>query len=395
MLIIHNTQYMLKISDHIGYIGADDDNLEKFENQYPLLYGVSYNSYLIDDGQLAVVDSVDTRRCGQWLEAIEAALAGRMPDYIVVQHMEPDHSGSLRAFIERYPQTRVVATAKALSMIQRFFDGLKFENITVADGDTLEVGHTLLRFFTAPMVHWPEVMMTLDETDGVLFSADAFGTFSVFSSDRGWDSEARRYYTNIVGKYGASVQAIMKKIAGQNFFKIAPLHGPVLSGNLARYWQLYDKWSRYEPETDGVLVAYASIYGGTEEAAHRLAVALRNHGVAEVVEMDLCRHHVSFAVAEAFRLSRMALCCSTYDAGLFPPMQVFLNRLKSKGLRNRKVGFIENGSWAPVAAGLMRDAVGEMKDMEPVAPVVTICSRMRDSDLPQIDSLAAALADNN
>lgn len=386
---------MLNISDHIGYIGVDDDNLEKFENQYPLLYGVSYNSYFIDDGRIAVVDSVDSRRCGQWLAEIEDALAGRTPDYIIVQHMEPDHSGSLRAFIERYPQTRVVATAKALSMILRFFEGLKFENITVADGYTLEVGNTRLRFFTAPMVHWPEVMMTLDETDGVLFSADAFGTFSVFSTDCGWDSEARRYYSNIVGKYGTSVQAVMKKLAGQKFSIVAPLHGPLLTGNLARYWQLYDKWSRYEPETDGVLVAYASIYGGTEEAAHCLAAALRKHGVDEVVEMDLCRHDVSFAVAEAFRMGRMALCCSTYDAGLFPPMQIFLNRLKSKGLRNRKVALIENGSWAPVAGKLMCDALAEMKDMEVVDTTVTICSRMRDADLPQIDRLAAALADNN
>lgn len=237
--------------------------------------------------------------------------------------------------------------------------------------------------------------MTLDETDGVLFSADAFGTFSVFSTDCGWDSEARRYYSNIVGKYGTSVQAVMKKLAGQKFSIVAPLHGPILTGNLARYWQLYDKWSRYEPETDGVLVAYASIYGGTEEAAHRLAAALRKHGVDEVVEMDLCRHDVSFAVAEAFRMGRMALCCSTYDAGLFPPMQIFLNRLKSKGLRNRKVALIENGSWAPVAGKLMRDALAEMKDMEVVGTTVTICSRMRDADLPQIDILAAALADNN
>lgn len=387
---------MYSLTDKIKYIGAEDDNLDLFEGQYPIPEGISYNSYLIVDDKIAIIDSVDIRRCTDWLSSLEDALAdsGRQPDYMIVQHVEPDHSGSVRAIIERYPDITIVCTAKAQTMLSNFFEDVKFEGrvTTVADNDTLSLGHTTLRFLTAPMVHWPEVMMTFDETDGVLFSADAFGSFAMSGSTEAWDNEARRYYTNIVGRFGTSVQAIMKKLAGRNFSKIAPLHGPVLSDNLAHYWKLYDRWSRYEPECRGVLVAYASVYGGTAEAARRLASMLKTEGAGEVVLLDLCRHDVSYAVAEAFRLSHIVLCSITYDGLLFPAMHDFLYHIECKKLCGRTVGLIENGSWAPVAARLMRDSLTRMKDMTVLEPAVTIRGRLHNDDSASLRQLAAALA---
>lgn len=385
---------MQAIAPNIKFIGAEDDNLDLFEGQYPLTKGISYNSYLIDDEQIAVMDAVDIRRCSDWLTRLADALGGRTPAYLIVQHMEPDHSGSIRAMLERYPEAKVVATAKAMAMLDNFFDGIDLaeRRVTVADGDTLSLGRTTLRFITAPMVHWPEVMVTLDETDGILFSADAFGSFAMSEADEAWTDEARRYYCNIVGKYGANVQALMKKLTGLQFSTIASLHGPQLDGDLARYWTLYDKWSRYEPECRGTLVAYASIYGGTAEAARRLAMELEKRDAGEVVLMDLCRHDVSYAVAEAFRLSRLALCSVTYDASLFPAMHNFLHHLEMKSFRNRPFALIENGSWAPVAGKLMCDTLGRMKGMTQVAPVLTIRSRMHPADLCGISALADALA---
>lgn len=386
---------MQSITPNIRFIGAEDDNLDLFEGQYPVPAGISYNSYIIVDDQITVIDAVDTRRCGDWLESIENVLreTGRTPARLIVQHMEPDHSGSIGALISRYPDIRITCTAKAAAMLADFFEDIDFTSRcdTVGDGDTLSLGHTVLRFLTAPMVHWPEVMMTLDETDGVLFSADAFGSFAMSSAPEAWDAEARRYYTNIVGRFGPSVQAVMKKLTGQPFSVVAPLHGPVLTDRLAHYWQLYDKWSRYEPETEGVLVAYASIYGGTAEAARRMAAALREAGAGEVVLFDLGRHHVSYAVAEAFRLSRMVLCSVTYDGGLFPAMLDFLHHLESKRLTGRTVALIENGSWAPAAGRLMADSLARMKDMTVVAPALTIRSRLHRGDLPALRALAAAL----
>lgn len=385
---------MQAIAPNVKFIGAEDDNLDLFEGQYPLTKGISYNSYLIDDEQIAVMDAVDIRRCSDWLTRLADALGGRTPAYLIVQHMEPDHSGSIRAMLERYPEAKVVATAKAMAMLDNFFDGIDLaeRRVTVADGDTLSLGRTTLRFITAPMVHWPEVMVTLDETDGILFSADAFGSFAMSEADEAWTDEARRYYCNIVGKYGANVQALMKKLTGLKFSTIASLHGPLLDGDLARYWTLYDKWSRYEPECRGTLVAYASIYGGTAEAARRLAMELEKRDAGEVVLMDLCRHDVSYAVAEAFRLSRLALCSVTYDASLFPAMHNFLHHLEMKSFRNRPFALIENGSWAPVAGKLMCDTLGRMKGMTQVAPVLTIRSRMHPADLCGISALADALA---
>jgi len=382
---------MHSITPNIRFIGAEDDNIDLFEGQYPVPNGISYNSYLIEDEHPAVVDAVDLRRCADWMTSL--ADTGRHPEYLIVQHMEPDHSGSIHALIDRYPDIKIVCTAKASVMLANFFEDVDFTSRChiVADGDTLSLGKHRLTFVTAPMVHWPEVMMTIDETDGVLFSADAFGSFAMSASTDAWDAEARRYYTNIVGRFGASVQTVIKKLAGRKFSTIAPLHGPVLSENLAHHLQLYDKWSRYEPETDGVLVAYASIYGGTAEVARRIAAQLENEDAGEVVLIDLCRHDVSYAVAEAFRLSRMVLCSVTYDGGLFPAMHSFLHHLESKRLCGRRVALVENGSWAPVAARLMADELAKMKDMTVVEPVLTINSRLHERDLTALRTLVASL----
>lgn len=387
---------MNRIAPNIIFTGCEDDNLDLFEGQYPVPNGISYNSYLIADEHIAVIDSVDVRRCADWLASIEDALdsSGKTPEYLVVQHVEPDHSGSISAMISRYPDIKIVTTERAAAMLANFFEDVDFasRSMIVKDGDTLQLGKTTLTFVTAPMVHWPEVMMTLDEDDGVLFSADAFGSFAMSSSTDAWDAEARRYYTNIVGRFGNSVQKVMGKLTGRNFSVIAPLHGSALTDNLAHYWTLYDKWSRYEPETEGVLVAYASIYGGTAEAARRLAAKLESEGAGEIVLLDLSRHDVSYAVAEAFRLSKMALCSVTYDGALFPAMHDFLYHLERKNFCNRTAGLVENGSWAPQAARLMTDMLGKMKGMEIVGPTVTIRSRLHHSDLPALRELAANLA---
>lgn len=385
---------MTQISSNIYHIGVDDDNLDLFEGQYPLTSGISYNSYLIDSGTIAIVDAVDTRRTTEWLARLSDALGTRVPDYLIVQHMEPDHSGSIRAVMERYPDMKIVATAKAIAMLGNFFEGLDLTGRTIAvgDGDTLRVGSRTLRFITAPMVHWPEVMFTLDISSGTLFSADAFGSFATMDSAAAWPDEARRYYANIVGKYGTSVQSVLKKLEGKGIKTIAPLHGPVLHSPLNHYVNLYHSWSRYEPETRGTLVAYASIYGGTAEAARLLAGMLRdNPDAGEVVLLDLCRHDVSYAVGQAFRLDKMALCSVTYDASLFPAMYNFLHHLELKGMRGRKVGLVENGSWAPIAGKLMAGMLDKMKDMQIVEPTVTIRSRVHSSDIAALRSLADAL----
>lgn len=373
----------------IRYIGVDDDNIDLFEAQYPVPEGISYNSYLIDDQHPAIIDSVDIRRCADWLNNI--ADTGITPHYIIVQHAEPDHLGSLEALIQKYPDIKIICSRKCATMIPMFFENLDLESRvhTVADGDTLSLGHTTLKFVAAPMVHWPEVIMTYDATDRVLFSADAFGTFAQWDSQGPWDDEARRYYSNIVGRYGTSVQLVLKKLLLPPITTIAPLHGPMLSGDLSHYVDLYEKWSRYQPELEGTLVAYASIYGGTAEAARRLGAMLRPGG--PVVMFDLCRHDLSYAVAQAFRLSRIVLACSTYDGGLFPSMQTFLHHLAGKHLANRKVAIIENGAWAPMAAKLITDHLSHMRNMTIVAPTLTLHGRLHQSDLPTLQSLAQAL----
>ncbi len=386
---------MQNICHNIKYIGTQDDNLDLFEGQYPINKGVSYNSYLIDDEKIAIIDSVDIRRTDDWLWNIGKALGQKHPSYIIVQHMEPDHSASLLSICRKYPELKIVCSPKAAAMIGNFFEtpDLSQRIITVSDGDTLPLGQSTLKFLSAPMVHWPEVIVSFEMQSATLFSADAFGSFAMWDDTDAWDAEARRYYTNIVGRFGASVQQLLRKLNELPIKNIAPLHGPMLTGDLSRYIDLYDKWSRYEPEEKGVLVAYASIYGGTAEAARRIAHLLQLENAGQVVLMDLCRHHVSYAVAEAFRLDAMVLCSATYDGGLMPAMYNFLHHLEMKKLCRRRVGFVENGSWAPVAARLMAGHTAKMKDFREIAPVVTIKSRLHEADIPLCQDLAKAMAE--
>lgn len=380
----------MTITNNIRYIGVDDTTLDLFEGQYIIPNGISYNSYLILDEKVTIMDTVDARMAKEWWENLEAALDGRTPDYLVVQHMEPDHASLVAEVMERYPNLQVVATQRALQMMPLFFEGADFSarSIAVSEGDTLSLGAHTLRFFLAPMVHWPEVMVSLEETEGILFAADAFGKFGALCHEEDWACEARRYYFNICGKYGVQVQALLKKLAGANVQTICPLHGPILTENLGYYIGLYDTWSKYEPETEGVFIAYASIHGGTAKAAHKLAEILREKGAPKVSIADLSRDDMAEAVEDAFRMSKLIVCASSYDAGLFPPMHEFLHKLIIKNYQNRRVGILENGSWAPTAGKVMRNMLLEMKDLEIVSPMVTIRARMKAEDLPAMEELA-------
>ena len=383
----------MEITSAIKYVGVDDLDIDLFESQYVVPDGIAYNSYIILDEKVAVMDTVDARKGAQWWKNVESVLEGRTPDYLVVQHVEPDHASLIAEVMGKYPQIKVVATAKALQMMPQFFEGVDFaaRGIAVKEGDTLSLGAHTLQFIAAPMVHWPEVMVCYEQSEKVLFSADAFGKFGALCNGGKWDCEARRYYINICGKYGAQVQTLLKKAAALDIKTICPLHGPVLKENLSHYIGLYDTWSRYEPETEGVLVAYASIHGGTAAAARKLADILREKGADKVVVTDLSRCDMAEAVEDAFRYGRMAVCAASYDADLFPPMHDFLHHLKLKGFRNRRVAIMENGSWAPTAGRVMRTMLQEMKDIEIVEPVVTIRSRMKESDYPAMEQLAAEL----
>ncbi len=391
---------MKSISTDIIYIGTDDLSIDLFEGQYKVPQGVSYNSYLILDEKTAILDTVDSRKAEEWLAKLETALDGRIPDYLVVHHLEPDHSSVIAAVAEKYPSMTIVAGAKALAMIPQFFENLSLEGRTMAmkEGQVLELGKHSLKFVSAPMVHWPEVMVSFDEFDGTLYSADGFGKFGALSEcgfysseDKDWDSEARRYYCNIVGKYGAPVQALLKKASSLPIKRICPLHGPIIDSDFGHYISLYDKWSRYEPETEGVLIAYASMHGGTEAAALKLSEMLREKGV-ETVEFDLCRCDLSAVLAEAFRYPKIVLAAASYDNNIFTPMYNFIHQLQIKGLCDRKVGLIENGSWAPCAGRLMKEMLGQMKNMEVVEPTVTIRSRIHSSDIDKLAELAQAMA---
>ena len=391
---------MKSISTDIIYIGTDDLSIDLFESQYKVPQGVSYNSYLILDEKTAILDTVDSRKAEEWLAKLETALDGRIPDYLVVHHLEPDHSSVIAAVAEKYPSMTIVAGAKALAMIPQFFENLSLEGRTMAmkEGQVLELGKHSLKFVSAPMVHWPEVMVSFDESDGTLYSADGFGKFGALSEcgfysseDKDWDSEARRYYCNIVGKYGAPVQALLKKASSLPIKRICPLHGPIIDSDFGHYISLYDKWSRYEPETEGVLIAYASMHGGTEAAALKLSEMLREKGV-ETVEFDLCRCDLSAVLAEAFRYPKIVLAAASYDNNIFTPMYNFIHLLQIKGLCDRKVGLIENGSWAPCAGRLMKEMLGQMKNMEVVEPTVTIRSRIHSSDIDKLAELAQAMS---
>ena len=375
----------------IRYIGVNDHAIDLFEGQYAVPNGMAYNSYAIVDEKIAVMDSVDRHFAGEWLEHIGQALGGRTPDYLIVQHMEPDHSGSIEAFMDAWPQATIVASAKAFSMMQAFF-GKDYADrrLAVKEGDTLSLGRHELRFFTAPMVHWPEVVVTYDACEKALFSADAFGRFGALDVPVDWADEARRYYIGIVGKYGAQVQALLKKLAALDVQSICPLHGPVLEDNLEQYLALYDCWSSYRPESRGVTIACASIYGGTMKAARLLADQLRAQGET-VVLYDLARCDMAQAVSDAFRYDRLVLASSTYNAGVFPFMQMFIHHLTERGFRNRMVALMESGAWAPMAAKVMRGMLESSKELTFTETAVKITCAPNDATRAQIDALAAEL----
>lgn len=382
----------MKISTAIKYIGVYDRDIDLFEGQYRVPQGISYNSYMIIDEKIAIIDTADARKGTEWWKNLLDALDGRTPDYLVSLHMEPDHSSLIAEVMERFPTLQVVATPKALQMMPRFFEGVDFaeRGIPVKEGDTLSLGSQELTFVHAPMVHWPEVMVCYESSEKVLFSADAFGYFGAPSLDEPWDDEARRYYINICGKYGAQVQTLLKKASQLDLDTICPLHGPVLKENLSHYLSLYDTWSSYRPECDGVFIPYASIYGGTAAAAHRIADLLRERGV-QVIITDLARCDMSKAVSDAFRMSRMIVCAASYDAGVFTPMHDFLYRLKIKGFRNRRVGIVENGSWAPTAGRVMRGLLEEMKNIDIIPTTVTINSRMKAENSDAVAALVESI----
>ena len=380
-----------KITDGIFYIGVDDKDIDLFESQYVVPNGVSYNSYVIMDEKIAIMDTADARVTEQWFANLREVLGDRKPDYLVVSHMEPDHASNIQRVAEAYPELTIVGNAKTFPMMAQFFDlDLTDRKLVVAEGDTLSLGKHELHFVMAPMVHWPEVMMEYESTDKVLFSADGFGKFGALDTDEDWACEARRYYFNIVGKYGAQVQAVLKKAAGLDIQIICPLHGPILKENLGYYIDKYKVWSSYEPEDPGILVACASIHGNTKAAAEELAEKLRATGV-KVAFTDLCRDDMAEAVEDAFRYDRLVLCACTYDGGIFPPMEDFLHHLKSKAYQKRKVAFMENGSWAPMAAKQMKAIVETFKNIETVEPVVTIRSTLNAASRAQLDALVGEL----
>lgn len=378
------------ITNSIKYIGVDDIDIDLFESQYLVPNGVSYNSYVIFDEKVAVMDTVDLRKCDEWLENLHTALDGRTPDYLVVQHLEPDHAGSIAKVLTRYPQMQVIASEKALTMLPQFFFEVDLEGRTIGvkEGDTISLGSHTLHFAMAPMVHWPEVMVTYESSEKVLFAADGFGKFGALAYDEEWADEARRYYFNICGKYGAPVQALLKKAAKLDIAIICPLHGPILTENLGYYIGLYDKWSKYEPEEEGVVVAYASIHGNTAEVAKKFAEILRSKSSMPVVVYDLSRSDMAEVVEDAFRYSRLVVAAASYDSDVFPPMHDFLHHLAIKNFCKRRIGIIENGSWAPTAARAMRSIIDKFKDVTVAENVVTIMSRMKPSDIPALEALA-------
>lgn len=382
------------VSDSVKYIGVDDTDIDLFESQYPVPDGVSYNSYVILDDKIAVMDTVDEGKTDEWFSNLTEVLEDRQPDYLVISHLEPDHSSNIERLAVRYPDMKLVSNAKTFQMLPQFFDmDFSERSIVVKEGEELSLGTHKLVFYMAPMVHWPEVMATYEATEKILFSADGFGKFGAIelTKDKDWACEARRYYFNIVGKYGGPVQQLLKKAAGLDVNMICPLHGPVLKDNLGYYIGLYDTWSRYEPENKGVLIAYASIHGNTAKAAHELADMLKKAGEDKVVVSDLSREDMAEVIEDAFRYDRMILCAASYDGGVFPCMQDFLLRLQSKAYQNRTVGMVENGSWAPCAARVMRNIVDTFKNITVVEPVVTIKSTVKESDKAALSSLAQVI----
>ncbi len=380
------------ITKDIHYIGVDDKTLDLFEGQYPIPNGVSYNSYVIMDEKIAVMDTVDHRMLAPYLENLKACLNGKTPDYLVVSHVEPDHASCIKAVVDLYPNIQLVGNAKTFPMLLQYFEGLDISNaITVKEGDTLCLGRHTLTFVMAPMVHWPEVMVTYDSCDKVLFSADGFGKFGALDVEEDWACEARRYYFNIVGKYGAQVQALLKKAANLDIQIICPLHGPILKENLGYYLNLYDIWSSYRPESEGVFIAYASLHGNTAGAANKLAGILKENGCPKVAVSDLAREEFSECIEDAFKYGKIVLAASSYDGGVMPFMEKFLHHLRAKNYQKRTVGLIENGSWAPSANKVMKEILSGMKEIQIVEPCVTIRGALKQSDMPALQDLAQSL----
>lgn len=382
-----------KLTNRIYYVGVDDKDIDLFEGQYVVPNGISYNSYVIKDEKIAVMDTVDLSKCEEWLENLENVLENKEPDYLVVLHLEPDHAGSIEKFLNKYKTTKIVSNSKSFAMLPQFFEKLDLEDkkVVVAEGESLNLGESELVFVMAPMVHWPEVMVAYEKSEKILFSADGFGKFGALDVEDEWDCEARRYYINIVGKYGNQVQALLKKAATLDIQKIFPLHGPMLTENLGHYINKYDIWSSYRAEDEGIFIAFTSIYGNTKNAAFKLKEVLESKSDVKVSIADLARDDMHEAVEDAFRYDRLVLACPTYDGGLFPFMEKFINHLKAKNYQNRTVAFIENGSWAPIAAKKMKDEMTGLKNIKFVEEKVSILSSVKDSDMEQIEKLADAL----
>lgn len=380
----------INISENIIYIGADDKDLDLFESQYIVPNGMAYNSYLIKDEKVVVMDTIDKRKGKEWLRNLENALDESKPDYLVVSHMEPDHAYNIGALAEKYPNMKIVGNIKTFDFLKQFFDitNLEERKVVVKEGDELNIGKHTLKFFMAPMVHWPEVMFTYEKSEKILFSADAFGKFGTLDTDEDWACEARRYYFNIVGKYGMQVQTVLKKLAGIEVKTICPLHGPILKDNLEYYIGKYDVWSSYKPEDDGVFIAYASIHGNTEEVAYKMKQILEEKGAKKVAIADLSRDDFAEAIEDAFRYDKIILAASSYNMGVFPPMENFLRMLASKNYQNRKVGLIENGTWAPSSGKCMKEIIEKMKDIKICENMVTIKSRLNKESETKLYELA-------
>ena len=378
------------VKENIKYIGVDDKDLDLFESQYIIPNGISYNSYLIKDKKNVVMDTVDKRKTSQWIKNLEEALEGEKVDYLVISHLEPDHSSNIALLCEKYPDMKLIGNNKTFAFLPQFFyiPNLEERKIEVKEGDTISTGNHILKFYMAPMVHWPEVMVTYEENNKILFTADGFGKFGALDTDEEWDCEARRYYFNIVGKYGVQVQALLKKVANLDIKMICPLHGPILKENLSYYINKYDVWSKYEPEDDGVFIAYASIHGNTANAAREMAKILKEKGAKKVVVSDLSREDMAECIEDAFRYDKIVLAASSYNAGVFPPMEQFLRLIKDKNYQNRKIAIIENGTWAPSAAKTMLEIIGGMKNITVVGPQVTIKTTTNQDTIKELERLA-------
>ena len=380
----------MTISKDIIHIGASDKNIKIFESQYVLENGMSYNSYLIKDEKNVVLDTIDEKLTDKWFEKLEKALDGEKPDYLIISHMEPDHAYNIGELAKKYPEMKIVGNQLTFNMLANFFKEIDFSNrkFVVMEGDVLDIGKHKLQFFMAPMVHWPEVMVTYEQTEKILFSADGFGKFGALDVDEEWDCEARRYYFGIVGKYGMQVQALLKKAANLDIQMICPLHGPILKENLGYYIDKYNTWSSYKPEEEGIYIACSSIYGNTLKAAQKLAEILKEKGAKKVVLADLTKEDWAEAVEDAFRYSHLIVASSSYNAGLFPPMKQFLDHLKERNYQNRTVGILENGSWAPSAGKCMKATLEEMKNINMIEPIITIKSTMSDENISQMEEMA-------